>query len=73
MPKAQGHQGGRTTALPRRLEKSQGAAQDQAGSATPVLGYLGLGALLCLGLALLPTKGTLTEAQDTWFFLIPAP
>lgn len=71
VPKAWGHQGGKTTALPWRLEKSQGTAQDQAGSATPVSGYLGLGPLLCLGFALLPIKGTLTEAQDTWLFLIP--
>lgn len=77
VPKAWGHQGGRTAPLPAplpwRLEKSQGVAQDQAGSATPVPSSLGLGPLLCLGLALLPTKGTLSEAQATWLFLIPEP
>jgi hypothetical protein len=57
VPKAWGHQGGTTTPLPWRLEKSQGAAQDQAGIAPPVPGSF------YAFYALVPTKGTLAEAR----------
>lgn len=46
-----------------RLDKHQGAAQDQTGSAASILCYPGLGPPLRPGLALFHTKGTLTELQ----------